>query len=103
MLSDSVMRHKTSVKILPHIIDTILLGSALMMLYVFEWSVKDNNWLQVKIVALLIYIGLGWLALNPRLAKNLRAAAWLSAIVVFVFIVSVALTKSALGFTALIF
>lgn len=98
MLSDSAMLQKKWVKIFPHIVDTTLLSSALIMLYTRQWSVLDHQWLQVKIFALLLYIGLGMLALKPGRSKAARAGAWLAGLLVFAFIVSVAFTKSVSGF-----
>lgn len=100
MLSDSIMLQKRWVKTFPHIVDTTLLSSALIMLYTRQWSVLDHQWLQVKILALLVYIGLGMLALKPGRSKVVRSAAWLAGLLVFVFIVSVAFTKSVSGFWA---
>jgi len=102
MLSGSALLHRKLTKIIPHVIDAILLGSALIMLYEKEWSVFDLPWLQVKIVALLVYIGLGMLALKAGYTKRFRFMAWLCGLIVFLFIVSVALTKSVYGFVALI-
>ena len=98
MLLGSVLLHKRWVKTVPHVVDATLLTSALFMLYLFNWSVFDHQWLQVKIVALLVYIGLGMLALKPGRPMNIRFGAWVAGLLVFLFIVSVALTKSASGF-----
>jgi uncharacterized membrane protein SirB2 len=101
MLRGSAWLHNKWVKRLPHVVDTGLLVSALSMLYVMQWSVLDHPWLQVKIVALLVYIGLGTLALKPGRSLGVRVAAWMIGLLVFLFIVSVALTKSVSGFVVL--
>jgi len=101
MLFGSSLLHKKWVKILPHVVDATLLLSALLMLYIMQWSVLDYQWLQVKIGALLVYIWLGMLALKPGRSKRTRFFAWLSGLIVFLFIVSVALTKSVYGFMGL--
>ena len=85
-------------KVLPHVIDATLLSSALLMLYFSQWSVIENAWLQVKIIALLVYIGLGMVALKFGQTLRVRVFAWLAGLVVFLFIVSVALSKSVFGF-----
>jgi len=103
MLTDSTLLHQKLTKIIPHVVDAMLLGSALLMLYGWQWSIFDLPWLQVKVVALLVYIGLGMLALKPGRTKRIRFLAWLSGLVVFLFIVSVALTKSVAGFVVLMF
>jgi len=100
MLSNSKQLQKRWVKTVPHVVDAILLGSALIMLYLLQLSVLDHQWLQAKIGALLVYIGLGALALKPGRSKTLRRGAWLAALLVFLYIVSVALTKLATGFFA---
>jgi len=98
MLSSSDLLQKKWVKTLPHVVDATLLTSALIMLYVYQWSVLEQFWLQVKIVALLAYIGLGMLALKPGRPKWVRFAAWVAGLMVFLFIVSVALSRSVFGF-----
>jgi len=100
MLFSSSMLHRKWVKTVPHVFDATLLLSALLMLYILKWSVLDYQWLQVKIAALLVYIGLGMLALKPGRPKRIKFLAWLSAMLVFLYIVSVATTKSVYGFWA---
>lgn len=98
MLFDSSLLYKRRVKTAPHVIDAILLFSAFLMLYIMQWSVLDYQWLQVKIGALLVYIALGMLALKPGRSKRVRFVAWLLGLLVFLFIVSVAISKSVFGF-----
>ncbi len=98
MLVDSQMLQKKWVKILPHFIDAILLISATGLLYVLQWSIFDKNWLLTKIAVLFIYIGLGMLALKPGRPKAIRGSAWGAALLVYIYMVSVALTKSSYGF-----
>jgi uncharacterized membrane protein SirB2 len=54
-------------------------------------------WLATKIGALLVYIGLGTVAIRPGRPMPVRIAAWCAALLVFGFIVSVALIRSPLG------
>jgi len=98
MLSGSDLLQLKWVKIIPHGVDAVLLGTALALLYQSHWSVLDHHWLQMKIVALLVYIGLGMIALRFGKTRKVRFMAWISALLVFLFIVSVALSKSAYGF-----
>ena len=98
MLFDSELLLNKWTRIFPHIIDTVLLTSALLMVYVLQISVFEQTWLMAKISALLIYIILGMVALKVSNNKSMRAVAWCSALIVFLYIVSVALTKSPYGF-----
>jgi uncharacterized membrane protein SirB2 len=85
---------------LPHLVDTVLLVSAIVLAWMLRLSPLDAPWLMAKILGLLAYIGLGMIALKPGRPLGVRAAAWVGAISVFVYIVSVALTKDPRGFLA---
>lgn len=84
-------------KSVPHVVDTVLLLSAVALAWMLRLNPLATPWLAAKIIALLVYIGLGMVALNPRRTLKLRAAAWVAALASFGYIVSVALTKSAWG------
>ena len=98
----SWVRHHLT-RALPHLIDTVLLLSAVGMLWVIRLSPWALPWLQAKLVGLIIYIALGVIALRPAAAgraersRTLRLIAWIGALAVFGYIVSVALTKSPRG------
>ncbi len=82
---------------LPHAVDTVLLISALALAYSAGFTPFNAPWLATKIVALLVYIGLGMVALSPRRSRLLRLGAGASAMLVFAHIVAVAVTKSPAG------
>ena len=82
---------------LPHAVDTLLLLSALVMAWMLRLTPGTAPWLVAKIGGLLSYIALGMLALRPGRTMTLRAAAWAAALLVFGWIVSVAVTKDPLG------
>jgi uncharacterized membrane protein SirB2 len=85
------------VAIVPHVIDTVLLASALWL----AWNLGAggaHGWLAAKVVALLVYIGLGTIALKRGRTRGVRIAALVAAIATFAYIVTVAVTKSPLGF-----
>jgi uncharacterized membrane protein SirB2 len=96
------VRHRIA-RTLPHLVDTILLASAFGMLWVVHLSPWALPWLRAKIIGLVCYIALGVVALRPRLGrarptpKGVRLATWLAALLVFSYIVSVALTKNPQG------
>lgn len=83
------------VKVLPHINDTLLLISGITLAVLSRQSPLDQGWLLAKLVALLGYILLGMLALKPRFTKPARLGFGLLALLVFAYIVSVALTRQA--------
>ncbi len=93
MLRDSAMLQQRWVKILPHVIDATLLTSAILLTLQIGQYPGVNGWLTAKVTALLLYIGLGTIAIKRGRSKQVRAAAWLGALLVFGYIVSVALTR----------
>lgn len=91
------VRHRAA-RTLPHVVDTVLLGSALWLAFTLQLNPLHTPWLAAKIVALLAYIALGMVALKPGRPLRLRATAWVAALGCFGYIVSVALTKQVAGF-----
>jgi uncharacterized membrane protein SirB2 len=53
-----------------------------------------NCWLIAKVLGLLLYIILGMVALHYGKTKGVRVLAWLSAWLVFIYIVGVAVLKT---------
>lgn len=94
MLAGSPLLGHRVAKVLPHVIDTVLLVSAIAMAVQLGGL---PGWLATKIGLLLAYILLGTVALKRGRTPGARAAAGVAAIAVFGYIVSVALTKSPLG------
>ena len=98
MMRESTMLQHRVVKILPHVIDTILLASALIMVY---WSAQYpfvQHWLTAKVLALIAYITIGTIALKRGGTKTQRVSAFFAALLVFAYIGLVAMTKRALVF-----
>jgi len=98
MMRDSAMLQMRLFKIAPHIIDTLLLGSAIWLAVQYGISPGENPWLIAKIIALLVYIGFGTVALKRGKTKQIRVITWFAALLVFAYIVAVAVTKSILVF-----
>ena len=85
------------VKVVPHLVDTVLLASALWLAW--QLGVEGTRgWLVAKVVGVLVYIGAGMAALKRGRTLRVRIAALVVALATFGYIVSVAITKSALGF-----
>jgi uncharacterized membrane protein SirB2 len=84
----------------PVAVDTVLLTSALMLTTVIHQYPFTTGWLTVKVVLLVVYIGLGSIALKHGRTKAVRVAAFVAALATVGFIVSVARTHQPLGFLA---
>jgi uncharacterized membrane protein SirB2 len=82
------------VRIAPHSVDTVLLVSAVALAWQLGFTPFNSPWLAAKIVALLLYIGLGMLAFRYAKSFEMRLIAWLAAQLVFVYIVLAAITHN---------
>ncbi len=102
MLRDSTLLQQRWVKTTPHIVDTLLLVSAIILAVQFRFSPLEQPWLMVKIIALLVYIGAGMVALKFGRSKTVRWYAWLFGLATILYIMSVATSKSVLGWFAYI-
>jgi uncharacterized membrane protein SirB2 len=86
----------------PHVVDTVLLVSAIALAWTLRLSPLAAPWLMAKIIGLVVYVVLGTVALKPGRPPGVRAAAWVGAMLVFGWIVSVAITKSPAGVFSLL-
>ncbi len=94
MLQDSPRLGQRWVRTLPHLVDTVLLASAVTLAI---WSAQyplAQPWLTAKVGALLLYIVLGSVALKRGRSKPVRATAFIAAMATFAYIVAVALSKN---------
>jgi uncharacterized membrane protein SirB2 len=97
MLTDSRLLAARASKIVPHIVDTLLLASAIALVAIIGFG-PNAAWLGAKIAGLVVYIVLGTFALKRGRTKGARAVFGVLAIIVFAFIASVARTHDPLGF-----
>lgn len=93
-LNDSPYQEKYWFKKLPHKVDTILLASALTMVYIMGVNPLTTAWISEKIIGLLIYILLGMVALRWGKTKTVKKVAASAAVIVFAYIVYVAHYKA---------
>lgn len=98
MMLESPMLKTRWMKVVPHVVDTTLLATAIILVVQQGISPVATPWVMAKIIALLIYIGLGVVALRLGSTKLVRISAWLAALLVFSYIVAVAFSKSPLIF-----
>ncbi|HET7371640.1 MAG TPA: SirB2 family protein [Gammaproteobacteria bacterium] len=88
-------------KVVPHIIDTLLLASGITLaFYIRQFPFVNSDWLTAKIVGLIAYIALGVWVFRGRQSRGARWVVWTAAVTVFGYIVSVAVTKQPAGFLA---
>ncbi len=87
---------QTLFKVAPHIINGVLLFTGFILVFQGNWMSIEHNWIMAKLVAVIIYIGLGILVMRYR--GMLRWLAFTGAMLCFAYIGIVAVTKNALFF-----
>ena len=92
--TDSVYARAGWVKVVPHVIDTVLLASAAGMAWTLASVPTMRAFLLTKAVALCGYILLGLIAFRFGRTGRVRLAAWIGAQAMFIYLVGVAITKS---------
>jgi len=85
------------VRVAPHVVDTVLLASALWLAGTIGQYPFTHDWLTAKLAALLAYIVLGSIALKRGRTPRRRAAALVGALAAAGYIVAVALARDARG------
>lgn len=96
MMRASPLLEQRWVKVVPHVVDTVLLASAVTMAIISAQYPFRSNWLTAKVIALLVYIVLGTIALKRGKTRQARIVAWIAAQAVFFYIVAVAVTRQPL-------
>lgn len=100
MIHESPWLRNKWVRVLPHIIDTTLLVSAILL----AWQIRQypfvHGWLTAKVLALAAYIVIGAVGLKYGKTRKIRIVAWLVAMAIFLYIALVALTRQVLPFVA---
>ncbi len=81
------------VRIVPHTVDAVLLASAGGLMVLTGQYPGTTPWLSVKLVAVVLYIGLGMVAFRFAQDRRIKLIAWLAAVVVFALIVAQAIIR----------
>jgi uncharacterized membrane protein SirB2 len=98
MMRDSVLLQARLTCVAPHVVDTLLLASAVALSWLSGQYPFAQGWLTAKLLALVLYIVLGTIALKRGRTKRARRVAFWLALITALYIVSVALTRDPLGF-----
>lgn len=86
-------------RVMPHVIDTLLLASGLTLAFlIHQYPFVNSDWLSAKVYGLVMYIALGLMIFRGPDSRTVRALASLGALLVFGYIVSVAITRQPSGF-----
>jgi uncharacterized membrane protein SirB2 len=91
----------TPVRYLTYTVDTVLLTAALMLMTIVRQYPFTHGWLTVKVVLLIVYIFLGAMAFRRRRSTRVTFGFWLSALLIYAFVISVARAHHPLGILAI--
>jgi len=97
MLAGSPLLRERFVRVAPHVVDTLLLGSAIWLAAILGQYPFVHGWLTAKVLGLLAYIGLGAVALRHGRTRAIRAAAFAGALCAAGYILSVAFVRDPRG------
>jgi len=97
MLSGSGWLRARFVRVAPHVVDTLLLVSALWLCWLIGQYPFVQGWLTAKVLGLLAYIGFGTVALRRGRTLPVRVAALAAAVLSAAYVVSVAVTRDPRG------
>ncbi len=91
------------VRWLSYAIDTTLLTAALMLLTILPRAMFANGWLGTKLALIVVYVMLATYALRRARTQKSRAGFYVSALVTFGFVISIAVAHHPLGIFVLWF
>lgn len=97
MVTGSPMLQNRTVRVLPHVVDTALLASGVWLMVLTRQFPFTNDWLTVKLLAVVAYIVLGSIALRRGRSLRARIIASVAALLTIVWIVLVAHARHPLG------
>ncbi len=98
MMAESPRLHARWVRIVPHVNDSLLLASGIGLAVLIQQYPLVHGWLTAKFFALILYIALGTIAIKRGRTRSQRIGAWIAALLVFGYIVAVALTHDPFPF-----
>ena len=93
MVMESALLQTKAAKILPHLNDTLLLGTAIALVVMTRQYPIVVGWVTLKILMLILYIVFGTFALKRGRNKALRIKFLMASVVVVPGIFLVAMTK----------
>lgn len=85
------------VRFLSYGIDTVLLSAALMLLTILPHAMYANGWLAVKLLLVVVYVGLGTLALKRGRTARVRTFSFIAAAGVYLAIIGIARSHDPMG------
>jgi len=102
LLGGASVANHWAVRISSYLIDTALLGAAILLMLILHQYPFVDAWLTTKVLLLLLYIALGIIALRRARTRLGRGLALLAALLTFGFMIGVAITRHPAGWLMLL-
>lgn len=100
---ESPLLQRRWVRVVPHLNDTLLLVFGVLLMVMLRLWPQHNPWLAAKLIALVLYIGLGTLAIKRGRTPALRSLAAVAAVVTFLYMLGAAIRHDPLSCLALLY
>lgn len=91
MLAGSAILNSRWSRRLPHVVDSLLLATGVAMALSRSVSPLEHPWLAAKLLAIVVYVALGSIALKRGRSQAVRLAALLLSLLALAYIFAVAL------------
>jgi uncharacterized membrane protein SirB2 len=97
-LANNAWANHVSLRRCSYVIDTVLLSAGLSLAFILKQLPIPQAWLSTKLLLLVVYIVLGIFALRRGRTRASRSAYFAAALLVYGFMVGVAVAHRPLGF-----
>ncbi|XOV77825.1 MAG: SirB2 family protein [Aestuariibacter sp.] len=98
VVTENQMMSRKWVKITPHIVDTVLLASALTLCVMIAQYPFVHGWVTEKVLGVVLYIFLGLVALKKAKTNAVRSVAMIGGLATLMAIAKIAVTKQSFFF-----
>ena len=95
------LNHKV-VLIAPHLIDGLFLTCGFWMAFMVNFGLFNQPWLSMKVLLLMFYLFFVGVTLSRGKTKALRVGSFFCAVFTFIYIVGIAINKTAYGWFVLL-
>lgn len=102
MFIDSKWLSHKAVLIAPNLIDGLFLGCGFWMAFMVNFGLFNQPWLSMKVLLLMFYLFFVGMTLSRGKTKIIRVGAFFCAVFTFVYIVGIAINKTAISWFALL-
>jgi uncharacterized membrane protein SirB2 len=97
MLAGSAHANHLLLRWLSYVIDTSLFAAALLLMTLLHQYPIQQDWLTIKVLLIVVYVVLGSFALRRARTYRARAGLFAAAVLVYLFVISVARAHDPLG------